>query len=405
MILRARAVVTMVGAPIENGAVAIRGNQIVDVGDWAEVRRRNGGEVIDLGERVLLPGLINAHCHLDYTDLRGKIAPPSSSFADWIGAINERKAGWTAADYVRSIKHGFAEAEKFGTTTLLNFEAFPELIGRLLPAPLRTWWLAEMIDVRKSVSAEEVFRKLRDAAQADELSEIGLAPHAPYTASRSLYAEFATIGARNNLLLATHLAESDDERRMFREADGPLYDFMRQIGRPMDDCGRATPLANFLEQDLGRAHWLVIHLNELTPDDLVRLESGPRFSVVHCPRSHAFFGHAPFQLSALRGLGYNICLGTDSLASNDDLSLFAEMRQLAKLEPALPARELLAMVTINPAAALGRATRLGRVAAGAFADLIALPFGEKLQSIYEKIVMFEGAESWWMMDGRVRENA
>src|SRR5689334_24247560 len=112
MIIRARTVVTMDGAPIENGAVAVSGNQIADVGKFDEIRARNAGEIVDLGEQALLPGLINAHCHLDYTCLRGKI-PSQKSFADWIRAINAKKAKVLPKDYVASINKGFAEGKRF----------------------------------------------------------------------------------------------------------------------------------------------------------------------------------------------------------------------------------------------------------------------------------------------------
>src|SRR5215470_20312009 len=135
MIVRARTVVTMDGAPIENGAVAISGNRIVDVGKFQAIKTRNSGELVDLGEQALLPGLINAHCHLDYTCLRGKIPPPKS-FADWIRAINAEKAKLSAEDYVASINQGFTEAKQFGTTTIANLTAFAELITKI-DAPIR----------------------------------------------------------------------------------------------------------------------------------------------------------------------------------------------------------------------------------------------------------------------------
>src|SRR6202140_3574671 len=112
MIVRARLIVTMNGPPIENGAVAIEGNRIVDVGLFNEVKARNSGEVVDLGERALLPGLINAHCHFDYTCLRGKIPPPKS-FADWIRAINAEKAKLSKRDFLASINQVFPEARGF----------------------------------------------------------------------------------------------------------------------------------------------------------------------------------------------------------------------------------------------------------------------------------------------------
>ena len=96
MIIRARTVVTMDGPPIENGAVAISGNQIIDVGTFPEVSARHlGKKIVDLGEKALLPGLVNAHCHLDYTCLRGKI-PPQKTFTDWIRAINTEKGSFRA---------------------------------------------------------------------------------------------------------------------------------------------------------------------------------------------------------------------------------------------------------------------------------------------------------------------
>src|SRR5947208_4727104 len=130
MIIRARTVVTMDGAPIENGAVAVSENQIADVGKFDEIRARNAGEIVDLGEHALLPGLINAHCHLDYTCLRGKISR-QKSFTDWIRAINAEKAKLSPNDYVASINEGFEEAKRFGTTAIANLTAFPELVSQI----------------------------------------------------------------------------------------------------------------------------------------------------------------------------------------------------------------------------------------------------------------------------------
>src|ERR1700757_2597716 len=106
MIIRARVVATMDGHTIENGAVAIAGDQIVDVGTQAEIRSRWADEVLDLGEQVLLPGLINGHCHLDYTCLRGKI-PRQKTFSDWISAINAAKRDLSSENYLSSIQEGF----------------------------------------------------------------------------------------------------------------------------------------------------------------------------------------------------------------------------------------------------------------------------------------------------------
>ena len=117
MIIRARTVVPVASDPIDDGAVAVNTNEITAFGEFDEIRRQHGGDVVDLGEMILLPGLINAHCHLDYTVLRGKIGP-RDSFADWIRAINAEKARLNDQDYIKSIQAGFSEARGFGTTTI-----------------------------------------------------------------------------------------------------------------------------------------------------------------------------------------------------------------------------------------------------------------------------------------------
>jgi len=400
MVVRARVVVTMNGPPIENGAVAISGDRVVDVGRFDEVKARRSGEIVDLGEQALLPGLINAHCHLDYTCLRGKIPRPQS-FADWIRAINAERAQLSEADYLESIRAGFAEAKKFGTTAMANLTGVPQLIAQLEP-PIRTWWFAELIDVRRGGRAKAIVDLASQALKSAE--HWGLAPHALYTASAELFARCAEIAERGNILLTTHLAESREEMSMFRDAEGPLYDFLKEIGRDMRDCGGTTPLQRFLEivrdssTSLGMTKkWLLVHLNELTEDDfdlLARLET--KFSLVHCPRSHAYFGHSPFPFERLHAIGLNLCLGTDSLASNDDLSLFAEMRQFRETFPAVSPEEILKMVTVNPARALRQENLLGKICPGAHVDLVAVPF--RRGNVFEEILAFEG-EAWVMTGG------
>ncbi len=247
MIIRARTVVTMDGPPIENGAIAVSEDRIVDVAKFDEIKARHTGEIIDLGEQALLPGLINAHCHLDYTCLRGKI-PPQRSFTDWIRAINAEKAKLSPNDYVASINDGFAEARRFGTTTIANLTAFPELIPQIR-APIRTWWFAELIDIRAAEHAKELVDRASESLGRARPpgAPWGLAPHALFTASKDVYRRCEEVARRQNALLTTHLAESREEMQMFHDASGPLYEFLKNIGRPIGDCGNETPLELFLD--------------------------------------------------------------------------------------------------------------------------------------------------------------
>ena len=423
MIVRARTVVTMDGPPIENGAIAVSGNRIVDIGRFDDIRTRNAGNAVDLGEQVLLPGLINAHCHLDYTCLRGKI-PPKKSFAEWICAINAEKATRAPKDYIASINEGFAEAKRFGTTTIGNLTVFPELIPQIQP-PVRTCWFAELIDIRAPERANELVDAAIESlgrarpelvlSEAEGGAQWGLAPHALFTASKDLFRRCGEIAQREHILLTTHLAESREEMDMFRAASGTLYEFIKSIGRPMDDCGNTTPLEGFLNLigwggspnrpsaiEVNRHYlpWIVAHLNELTESDFELLErSNSKFHVVHCPRSHNYFGHCPFAHERLRSLGFNVCLGTDSLASNESLSLFAEMRAFQKEFPSVSPEEIFQMVTVNPACALRQEKELGKICRGAHADLLAVC--STGGDLFEEIIAFRG-EPWIMIAGQVQ---
>jgi cytosine/adenosine deaminase-related metal-dependent hydrolase len=399
MIIRARTVLPMLGQPIDDGAVAVDGNRIADVGRFADLIKQSGGRALDLGEQALLPGLINAHCHLDYTMLRGKIPPPHS-FADWIRAINSEKAKLTEQDYVDSMRAGFAEAARFGTTTIVNLAAFPKLAGAI-DDPIRTWWFGELIDVRNPERADQI----ADAA-AESLKKKkhwGLAPHAPFTASPRLYARCEEIARTENVRLTTHLAESIEEMQMSFDLKGPLVDFLTSIGADLFEHNGETPVRHLARTCRFDDRWILAHLNSVLEGDLTELASSEtKPHVVHCPRSHSYFRHEPFELELFRQVQskFNVCLGTDSLASNPDLSLFGEMRELLRKHPSVSPREALEMVTINGAVALGQLNVLGCLAPGAYADMIALPISTG-SNVYENVVAFSGDVPWMMIDGAV----
>lgn len=391
----------MDGPPIHDGAVAVEDDRIIDVGRYKEVQARQRGVPTDLGEVILLPGLINSHCHLDFTILSGSIAPPRA-FADWVREINELRRGLSDDDYLESIVRGFEEARRWGTTTIANIESKPALLRRMAPPPLRTWWFAELIDVRPQ---KPVSMMVEDAlacfpTKDDWLGGFGLSPHAPFTASLELSVLAKEAAERNNLLLTTHLAESAEEMEMFREGRGRLFDLLKGLGRPMHDCGEAkTPLAVMLDRGVIDERWIVVHLNELAETDFARLESGPRFHIAHCPRSSRYFEHAPFALRRLLDLGFNICLGTDSLASNSSLSLFAEMQTVRDAHPWLVPERIIAMATLNGARALHQEESLGKIRAGYQADLIALPIENSGAGIFDEIVAWEDEVPWLLVAG------
>jgi cytosine/adenosine deaminase-related metal-dependent hydrolase len=404
VLLRARHVLPIVTPPIEDGAVLVDNNRISAVGTFSELAAAHTGEVLDLGEQVLLPGLVNAHCHLDYTMMRRSISP-QRSFTEWIRRINALKRSLGIEDYAQAIIRGFEELRAHGTTTVANIESFPEVLTLLPRPPIRVWWFLEMIDVRHRTTSEDTIAGAMTFfdTRPDWSGGFGLSPHAPYTASGSLFELTAQAARAAGMPVTTHVAESREEWEMFRHGRGELYDFMLKLGRWMFDCepGR-TPLAHVYAHSQPGPRWILAHMNELDETDfafLAGLPTGEHPSVVHCPGSHRYFRHAPFPLQRLRQCGVNVCLGTDSLASTLTLSLFDEMRILFRREPLVPAAEILRMATLNGARALG--VDAGRIEAGALADLIALPNAAKKEHIHESVLEYRDPVPWMMIDGQI----
>jgi cytosine/adenosine deaminase-related metal-dependent hydrolase len=405
MLLRANTLLPIGSPPLSDGAVRVEDGRITGVGGARELPPWAGEEVVDLGAAVLLPGLLNAHCHLDYSTLRNAIAP-QAGFTEWVQRLNSIKRQLSPADILDAIHRGYAEAQQYGTTTVCSMAAFPDLLPALGPAPLRTWWFYEMIDIRHRVTSEELVAGALSFfnQNPDPLVRYGLNPHAPYTASLLLYRLAQACAEQGGMVLTSHVAESREESDMFTQARGPLYDFLSGLGRPMHDCGHDTPFGWLWRNGAIGGRWLLAHLNDLTESDfalLATLQPAQLPSVVHCPGSHRYFGHPPFPLERLAALGVNLCVATDSLASTDSLSLLGELRRLRASHPSLTPDALLHTVTAAPARALGREGLLGCLAPGAHADLIAIPFDGPPAAAAGACVAHAGRVPWMMLDGKI----
>ncbi|MGA3268357.1 MAG: amidohydrolase family protein [Verrucomicrobiota bacterium] len=408
MILRARIVLPVSQPPIENGAVEITGGRIRAVGAWAPLEASGKARVVDLGEVILLPGLINAHCHLDYTDMAG-LLPPPRNFTDWIHLMIEAKAQWEHPEYERSWRNGARMLLASGTTTVADIEAVPALLPAAWNAtPLRVFSYLEMTGIRARRQPREVLQEALDtiASLRHARCRALLSPHAPYSTLPELLRLSARAARQKKLWLTTHVAESEPEFEMFVHGRGTLYDWLKRNERDMADCGLGSPIAHLARTGMLGERLLAVHANTLARGDAALLgQSGT--PVAHCPRSHEYFRHPPFLWQRLVKAGVNLCLGTDSLATVrkggrklPDLSMFEEMRTLADREPDLPPMEILRMATINGARALGQAGRLGEFSPSALADLIAIPFTAKGSTAVDFVVQFSGPVSASMIGGQ-----
>ncbi|MDD2676122.1 MAG: amidohydrolase family protein [Methylacidiphilaceae bacterium] len=397
MLISAKAVFLGTGEVLVPGMVRVLGSRIVQVAE--ELSPRMGEERVVLEEAVLSPGLLNAHVHLDYTGLRGKL--PAVSFPAWVKEILRLKASLHRESLEAALGEGFGLLARSGTTGVGNMEAYPELLLLAERFPLRCWWFLELIDLRPHLWSEEatcaVLQFFDDPP--GPLGKLGLAPHAPYTASPELYRLVREGAERFRLPVTTHVAESPEEWTMFCQGEGELLDLVSQAGRPRPKGAELSPL-QWLDRTGGLAPgMLLVHLNYLCEADWALL-ARREFPVVHCPKSHAFFSYAPFPLERMLSLGIPVCLGTDSLASNDTLDLREEIRQARQLHPGIPPERWWEMVTAAPARALGLPGTLGEIRSGAWADLAAFRWGSGLDP-WEACIESREEPLFLMVHGRV----
>ena len=396
MIIRARCLLPISDAPIENGALQIEAGRIKWIGRWKECPVEAGMRVIDLGEVVLMPGLINAHCHLDYTNMAGQIPPPKH-FPDWVKTILSFKAHWSFSEYAESWLRGARMLLDSGTTTVADIEAVPELPAQTWTStPLRLVSYYELTGVKSQRAPDELLREAAewiDQLPKDPRKEAGLSPHALYSTTPELMRKTAHLAQEKNLPVTSHFAESEAEFEMFVDGKGPFYDWLKGQ-RNMSDCRNGSPIQLANDYGLLQTNLLAVHVNYLAPGD-ADLLGMVRVSVAHCPRSHDYFQHAPFPFAALLKAGVNICLGTDSLASsrkdagtNPELNMWNEMRHFAAKHPSIPPKEIFKMSTVNGARALGKTGEIGALRAGAFADCIAIGYTGALSEarLYEEVL-------------------
>ena len=408
LLLRARVVLPVSQPPIREGAVLVSGNRVVAVGGWKDLPAHCRARTVDLGEAVLMPGLVNAHCHLDYTDMAGQFSPPKV-FADWLKLITEAKAGWDYSDYAQSWLNGARMLVRTGTTSVADIEAVPQLLPEVWGAtPLRVFSFLDLIGIRGHRRPPAIVQEAVE--RIDSLKGYrgppGLSPHAPYSTLPELLRLSAQTARRRKWRLTMHLAESAMEYEMFARGRGAMFDWLQRSGREMSDCGLGSPVQHLERCGALSERMLAAHANYLGRQDAALLGKR-KVHVVHCPRCHFYFHHDPFPLRRLVKAGVNVCLGTDSLASvykarrqTVELNLFEEMRLLARNEPALSARKIVRMATLNGALALGMGGRIGELAKGSFADLVALPFAGKIADIYDGILHHQGDVVASMIDGR-----
>jgi cytosine/adenosine deaminase-related metal-dependent hydrolase len=340
--------------PRENTTVLVRNGAAVQVVDDAYD--------VDLGNVAIMPGLVNAHTHLEFSTLGEPLSlEDSTSFADWIRALLEwrlqREAAAPSA-HAAAIAQGLGESKQRGTTLLGEIATQPSWPDCYQVAKLggvRFLELMGLSDDRINDVLERAHTYVSPPIQMPTGWRAGLSPHAPYTVGWSLVKRVVEISRQFRAPLAMHLAETCDEMQLLAAHSGPLVEFLSERGvwDPAAVPRGIEPLA-YLEV-LSQAHRaLVIHGNYLQrPDWELLAQHRERMSVVYCPRTFAYFGHRRYPLEEMLRHRVHVAVGTDSRASNPDLDLFDELKFLHQQHPEVDLGMILRLGTQHGAEALG----------------------------------------------------
>jgi len=300
--------------------------------------------------------------------MRG-LAPPGEDFTGWLRQVIAYRRH-AQSDTPKSVRTGIAESLQSGTTTIGDISGDGMSGGELATAPMRSIVFRELIGLNKE-RAEQAWRSAQEwlgACPPTATCRPGLSPHAPYSARASLI----KAAAGTSLPLAIHLAESAAERDLLTDQSGPFVAFLQDL-RVWDPLGLAKSPEHVLRLTAGDAPVLLVHGNFLAPSAPIP----PRASIIYCPRTHEAFGHPPHPFREMMARGVRVALGTDSLASNPDLSILNEARFLRALYPDLDSAAILRMATLSGAEALGWDGETGSLEPGKSADFVVVSIADR----------------------------
>lgn len=388
LVIRAGWIVPMLGPPIPGGTVRIRGSRVVAVSTGTVAARERGSRTVDLPEAIVMPGLVNAHTHLEFSDAPAPL-DAAGGLPAWIGRVVSLRRSRDPAAVDAAIGRGLRESADGGVTALGEIATGIPTGGYPTSGPrLRVFREALAL---ASASAASVGR--RAVADVEQLVAggvpAGLSPHAPYSVSVRLGRLLVDAASRRGAPLAMHLAESDAEDELLRTGGGAFRTLFERLGVwPTASPPTLVSAAEWISILARGPRAIVVHGTHLDrdPEALARLaRHRNRLCVVVCPRTtQALSGRLP-PVGLFREAGVRVAVGTDSRASTPDLSVLAECRVLADAG-GVSAEEAVRMATRHGAWALGFERTSGILAAGRPADLAIVATaagGEPFQAILD----------------------
>ena len=340
------------GPPVRNGWVAVDRGRVIACGSAAPSKPPE--EVvaeIDLGQAAIMPGLVNAHTHLELSYLRGQV-PAGSVFTDWIRSVLAARRQYlnpNAPEILDGVDRGIAEALGCGTALVGDISNTLVTFAPLVGSPLAAVVFHELVGFNPSDSVGLVERAWKGIAALGPTDRVraSLAAHAPYSVSPDVFrAIWQTLDRESSATCSVHLAESAAEVEFIRTAGGPWRPLLEELGawNPAWVAPGVGPTEYLDGRGFLDARLLAVHGVQMTPADLSRLVARGT-TLVTCPRSNLHTGAGTPPIEAFYASGVRVAVGTDSLASTPDLNVFAELAELRTLARSVPASRLLDSAT------------------------------------------------------------
>jgi len=367
--IRFRALLTMTNLePVENGQLVVENGIIRDI--FYDTSKPIEGELIDLSDCLVLPGFVNAHCHLSLSILKQRITR-HNSFTDWVKSMTEENKVVSFKNRVLAMHDQAKVMARSGVTALVDFLPQGDFIAEYTSLPFRQTLLLEVLGFLPS-SVDPIMKHLESTLNHklndNSLINYGLAPHAPYSVSPKLFEGVKRLSEKYDCPISCHVAEFPEELQFLQDGSGDMKDFLVEL-EVYDDCWvpPAKSPAQYLDS-LGVLDSLVaVHLN-LVGNDLDLLKS-KKVKSVFCPQSTRWFGREKYMpVRDLLDLGMVVGLGTDSLASNESLNFLDEIRAAEAMLADVSQEEILFMATRGGAETVGM--DCGLIEVGRPADLV-----------------------------------
>ena len=387
LLLKSRYLLKDPSTVIDDGAVLIDDGKVKFAGCANDISSHESCQIVDLGNSAIVPGFVNTHTHLDLTHLHNFIKY-NGDYTEWIRQLVNAKKEWTESEYLSSIRSGIKSSLESGTTTVADITRNGLALEELQKSNIRKTLFYELIDFNPDSAESTIdnFKNIIGNVKQNDLLSIGIFPHAPYTVSEELYRISKTVSDELGLSIATHISETIDEANFLTRGAGNFVSLLKDFDMLKDWKPPGLRPVNYMK-NIGFLEngCILVHCNYLKGEEVDHIEES-NSTIVFCPRSHKYFRHKDHPFYMLGNRDINVALGTDSLASNDSLSILDEMKYIYTQHKTSKPQDILYMGTIAGATALRLDNKIGKLEEGYDADIAVIDVKqEAVTNIYNGI--------------------